>query len=44
MGLRLGKYLNNNYEFIDFMLPLVSDPGEQHPEGDKMKQHLKFGA
>ena len=44
MGLRMGNLLDTNYEFLHVSSPLVSDPGEQHPEGGKMKQHLKFGA
>ena len=43
-GIEKEKLLYINYEFLDLTSPLVSDPGEQHPEGGKMKQHLKFGA
>lgn len=39
---RKKKLININYGCLNS--PLVSDPGEQHPEGGKMKQHLKFGA
>jgi hypothetical protein len=44
MGLRKGKIKTLITIFFYLTSPLVSDPGEQHPEGDKMKQHLKFGA